>query len=185
MVEMRKASLSEIGSLFLRIGNTTFGGGDPTMAALQREMVVRRAWITAEEYGLCFSLARVTPGTNVLAFCAASAWLAGRWAGSALAVMAACVPSAMLSVVLVHSYEALEANAAVQGVVGGMVASVAGMMLAGALLLFRGQIGGGGSVARALAVTGGAAVLVGVFDWSPVPVLALAAAAGALWKERE
>lgn len=183
MVRMTKPRLGEIGWLFLRIGNTTFGGGDPTMAALHREMVERRGWITNEQFGLCYSLARVTPGTNVLAFCAASAWLAGRWGGSILAVLAACVPSAVLSVVLVRSYEAWPASATVQGAAGGMIAAVAGMMLASALLLFRGQVTHGG-VPRALLLTAGSAVLVGWLDWSPVPVLGIAAAAGALWKER-
>lgn len=182
MGEMTSPRLREIGWLFLRIGNTTFGGGDPTMAALHREMVERLGWITAEQYGLCFSLARITPGTNVLAFCAASAWLAGRWAGAIVAVTAACVPSAVLAVVLVHSYEAWSANAAVRAAVGGMTASVVGMMLASALLLFRSQTRDAG-LARGLLITVGSAVLVGWLGWSPVPVLALAAAAGAFWKE--
>ena len=66
---MPRPTLSELAWVFLRIGNTTFGGGDPTLAALQVEFVDRKKWLSAEDYGLAFSLARITPGTNIIAFC--------------------------------------------------------------------------------------------------------------------
>jgi len=65
-------TLRQLTGVFFRIGNTTFGGGLPTMAALQREFVEQHHWLTPEDYALAFSLARITPGTNVIAFCAAS-----------------------------------------------------------------------------------------------------------------
>src|SRR5581483_6974984 len=68
----RDATLARLTAVFFRIGNTTFGGGDPTMAALRRELVERKEWLTDEDYATAFALARVTPGTNVVAFCAAA-----------------------------------------------------------------------------------------------------------------
>ena len=68
--------------LFLRVGSLTFGGGDPTMAALQSELVVTRRWLTAEQYALIYALARITPGTNLLAFSAATAWQIRGWLAS-------------------------------------------------------------------------------------------------------
>jgi chromate transporter len=183
---MQRPALHQIAALFLRIGNTTFGGGDPTMAALEREMVERRNWITGEQYGHCYSLARVTPGTNVLAFSAGAAWMVRGWLAAILAVMASSVPSAVLAVWLVHAYEMWSRNAAVQAMVGGVVAAVAGMMAAGAVFLFRNQVRhspGAAGFLRGLVLAGGAAVLVGVARFSPVAVLALAALAGLLWKE--
>ena len=59
-------------ALFLRVGNLTFGGGDPTMSALYAELVTNRRWMSNETYGLIYALARITPGTNMLAFCAAA-----------------------------------------------------------------------------------------------------------------
>lgn len=59
--------LGPLTALSLRIGNLTFGGGDPAMAALQRELVERRQWLTQEDFTLIWSLSRVTPGTNVVA----------------------------------------------------------------------------------------------------------------------
>ena len=77
--------LRALAGIFLRIGNTTFGGGDPTIAALERELVERRRVVTAEEYGVTYALCRVTPGTNMLAFCAGIGWLLRGWPGAALA----------------------------------------------------------------------------------------------------
>jgi chromate transport protein ChrA len=37
-------SLARLSLIFLRISNLTMGGGDPTMAALERELVERRRW---------------------------------------------------------------------------------------------------------------------------------------------
>ena len=67
---MAAPRLRDLTAVFLKTGNTTFGGGIPTIAALQREMVDRRGWLSREDYGLAFALARITPGTNVIAFCA-------------------------------------------------------------------------------------------------------------------
>jgi chromate transporter len=183
---MQRPSLLEIAALFFRIGNTTFGGGDPTMAALEREMVERSNWITGEQYGLCYSLARVTPGTNVLAFSAGAAWMVRGWLAAILAVMASSVPCAVLAVWLVHAYELWSRTPAVQAMVGGVVAAVVGMMAAGAVFLFRGQTRhcpGAAGFLRGLALAGGAALLAGVARLNPVWVLALAALAGLLWKE--
>ena len=43
-----KPSLAAVTRTFFRIGNTTFGGGYVTMAALGRELVELKKWITAQ-----------------------------------------------------------------------------------------------------------------------------------------
>src|SRR5579872_3489231 len=72
VASMSRISFKPFLWIFLRVGNLTFGGGDPTMAALQSELVHTRGWLTAEQYALIYGLARITPGTNLLAFSAAS-----------------------------------------------------------------------------------------------------------------
>jgi hypothetical protein len=67
---MPRVSLKQLTWIFLRVGSLTFGGGDPTMAALQSELVVTRGWLTGEQYALIYGLARITPGTNLVAFSA-------------------------------------------------------------------------------------------------------------------
>src|SRR5580698_9301586 len=99
-----KPSLAALTNLYLKIGNTTFGGGDPTMALLQRELIFRK-WITQEDFALAYSLARVTPGTNVLAFCAATGARVLGLVGAFAAVLAVTLPSAILAVLLTRGFE--------------------------------------------------------------------------------
>jgi len=180
---MRRPSLGELSALSLRIGNLTFGGGDPTMALFQREMVHRLRWLTPEQYALAYGLARITPGTNLLAFCAAAGWYLRGWLGALASVTAVTLPSAALVVVLTWGYELLRANPLASGVIAGVVASAAGMMAAGAWLLLRPHLTARAWLRGVLLFAG--ALAVSLVSWlSPIHVLALAALAGFLWPGR-
>ncbi len=88
---MRRPLLRDVSLVFLRIGNTTVGGGEPTIALLQQEMI-RRGWLSPEQFGIAYALARITPGTNMLAFCAAAGWYVWGLMGALCAVLAVTVP---------------------------------------------------------------------------------------------
>jgi chromate transporter len=177
---MPAVSFRELGWIFLRIGNLTYGGGDPIMAAFQRELVARRRWLTAERYALAFALARVTPGTNVLAFCAAVGWFLRGWPGALVAVPAATVPSGALVIALTALYEELQAMRLAAGAIGSLLAAAVGMMLAAAWNLLRPRLVAGNRLRIAVLAVGALVLLVG-FSSSPLLVLGLGALAGALW----
>src|ERR1700692_4756224 len=123
-----RPTLGRLTGLYFRIGNTTFGGGTPTIAALPRELIERQGWINQEDFALAYALARITPGTNVLAFCAATGARVLRIRGAVAAVLAVTLPSAVLAVFLTMGYENWRSNATVMAAVGGAAAAVAGMM---------------------------------------------------------
>lgn len=177
---MEKASLSKLLGVFFRIGNTTFGGGDPTMIALHRELVVRREWLTAEQYTLSFALARVTPGTNMLAFCVAVGWYLASWWGAIGGVLAVTIPSALLILWITFEYEAWKGNAIAMGAISGTVAAAVGMMLAGAWLLLRPYVRGSARW-QAAGLAAGAAIALMKLKLSPVEIIAIAALVGYLW----
>src|SRR5262245_51874930 len=118
--------------LFLRAGTFTFGGGSPTMAALYADLVTVRGWITAEQYGLVYALARLTPGTNLLAFGAGAAWFIAGWTGAALAVFGMSAPAAVCAVLLTAGYELWKHNAVAMSAIGGVLAASVGLMGASA-----------------------------------------------------
>ncbi|MGD1092451.1 MAG: chromate transporter [Bryobacteraceae bacterium] len=176
-------TVARLGWVYLRIGNTTFGGGNPTMAALQRELIERKGWIRQDDFALAYSLARITPGTNLLAFCAATgARILGLW-GALVAVLAISVPSTVLTVLITAGYETWRSNASVTAAVGGTVAAVVGMMWASVWLLVSPHLRRPMQVLRALIFTGGAFLAVWKLGLTPVQVIALAALLGFLWKE--
>ena len=82
----RQPRLGEIAAVFARYGNLTFGGGSATIGVLQHEIETKRLWITREQFQLCYGFSRVTPGTNLLAFCTAVGLLARGWAGACVAL---------------------------------------------------------------------------------------------------
>lgn len=164
-------------SLCLRIGNLTFGGGDPTMSAFYRELVERRGWMTREQYGTAYALARVTPGTNLLAFSAGAGYLLHGWAGALTAVLAITVPSSLLVVWVTMGYQAGRVNPLVTAVVGGIIASAIGMMIASAWQLVQPRIREGFWL-RSLLLVGGSMTALSIFHFAPIAILLAAGLIG-------
>jgi len=178
---MPPASLKELTWIFLRVGSLTFGGGDPTMAALQSELVARRHWLDEEQYALIYGLARITPGTNLLAFAAAAAWKILGWAGAVAAVLAMTAPSAAMVVLLTRGYEAWNANALAMAAIGGTLAAASGMMATSAWQLLAPQIRSGRR-ARTVLIFLASVMASQAFSLPPVQLLGLAALAGLIWR---
>lgn len=175
-------NLVELARVYLRIGNTTFGGGDATIAALQREFVNKRRMLTDEQFGLLNGLSRVTPGTNMIAFIAGSAWIFGGWLASLVAVGVVTVPTAALAVLITDAYETWSANAYTGAAIAAMTAAAVGMMFAAALLLVKSQWRRSRALRAAVLVTGSF-----LLSWktplSAVQTLGIAALAGYFWPE--
>ena len=176
--------LVALAGLFLRVGNLTFGGGHVITATLQREMVHRRGWLTLDQYGLAQSLAKVTPGTGILAFCAATAWMLRRWAGALVAVLAASVPSAAFVVLLTWAFTSLTSSRPAQVALAAVLAAAVGMMWAAAWLLVRPQLTPATWLRTGVMVVG---AFVALWRWSisPLQILLVAALIGVFWNSGE
>jgi chromate transporter len=171
-------------ALFLRIGTLTFGGGDPTMAAFYTEVVAARKWISHETYGLVYALARITPGTNLLAFGAGLSWELGGWIGALACVLAMSLPAAFCTALLTIGYERWKSNPTAMAVIAGVLAGAVALMATSVWQLLEGQLRSRRplKIVRALAIAGGALLLGLRFDTPPIAVLALAAAVGWAWQ---
>jgi chromate transporter len=180
---MGNASLAPVTRAFLRIGNTTFGGGDTTQAALQREFVDRQGWITQEDYAIAFSLARITPGTNVVAFCAAVGARVAGWRGALAGVLAETAPSAAIAVLITWGYQAWRGNSWVLAAIAGASAAVAGMMFASVWLLVRPHLKSRPRALRAVLFFAAAFIAAWKFRVTPLPIIGAAALTGFLWKD--
>jgi chromate transporter len=158
------------------------------MAALEREFVERYQWLSAEEYGLSYALARLTPGTNVMAFCAATGWQILGWAGALAGTLSTTLPSAVLAVLITVGYESWRTNPWALAAINGTVAAVAGMMLATVFVLvkpYTGGLRGPGLMrtVRAIVLSGAAFVLLYRFKLSPLKIIGLLAVVGLLWHD--
>ncbi len=178
---MPRPRLTSLTRLFARVGVTVFGGGDPTIAILQREFY-QRAWLSPEKFAVAFGLARLTPGTNVLAFCAAAGWYILGFAGALAAVLAITIPASVLVVWLTRAYDLTTRYALARAIANAMVAAAVGTMVGAALLLVRAQCTRGRWL-RPTAIASGAFVLAYFVKLSPLQVIGLAALAGFFWAE--
>jgi chromate transporter len=175
-----RPSLAQATWPFFWFGNTTFGGGFITMIILGRELVDRLKWITRKQFELAFALARVTPGTNIIAFCAATGMMLRGWAGAFSAVIAVTLPSAALAVLLMQGFETWQGNARVTSALTATVAAVTGAMWSTVWMLTRPHIGKWQQTLRGVVFMGGAflAARLGV---TPVPIILGALIFGYLW----
>ncbi len=150
------------------------------MAALHNDLVHVRGWLRPEDSAVVFGLARLTPGTNMLAYCAGTAWRIAGWPAAVPAVLGTTLPSAVLVALLTAGYEGWNRNPHAMAAIGGMLTAAVGMMAAGAWQLLRPSLVRG-MRRRALLIAGGALALCWA-GLSPVQVLALAALAGFFWR---
>lgn len=172
-------TLKQLGSTYFRIGNTTFGGGDPTIAVLAREFD-RRGWLAPEQFTVAFGLARITPGTNMLAFCTGAAWIMRRLPGALVALAAVTIPTAILVVWLTRICEATSSNRWAHAAISGTLIAAVGSMFAAALVLARVQLTKKNWISTVLVIAI-AFSLAQFFSFSPIQILGLAAVVGLFW----
>ncbi len=176
-------TLRQLAAVFARYANLTFGGGSATIAVLRDQVVERRPWLTQLQFDLAYALSRLTPGTNLLAFCTAAGFLARRWAGALVALLAASVPCSILVVVVTHFYETWQHNRFVLSALRGALAAAVAITIATAWNFARPHV-----VAARLktAVVVPLAILLALrFAISPIRILLLAAVLGLLWPAKE
>jgi chromate transporter len=174
----------QLGELFVtmaRHGGLTFGGGGPTVAAVEYETIDRRGWLTREQFRLAFALSRVTPGTNLLAFCAAVGWQVRGVVGSVAALVASSLPCSIVTVALTIFLEYWQGYRWAAIAIEGAAAAAIGIVAASCWHLIEPHMISGSRL-RTVFLVIGALVLQG-FDVSPVRILLLAAIVGAFWRE--
>lgn len=154
-----------------------------TIGMLGRELVETRQWLTSDDFDLAFALSRITPGTNLLAFCAAIGSQLRGFAGAFAAVMAVTVPSAILALLLLYGFEVGESNPYAMAAIAGTVAAVAGMMWSTIWTILKPHIGGPIRNLQVVLIAGGAFLASWRFGVSPVPIILAGTLLGIFWKD--
>ncbi len=177
-------SIRRLCAIFFRVSNFTFGGGNPTTAALQRELVEKEKWLSEQDFALCYALARVTPGTNLFAFCTAAACRMLDWRVALIVLTVASAPACFITWAVTAGFDQVSANVWVAAGIAGALASSAGVLVASFWLLVRPALTPGNRL-RATVIVGISIVFSMLANLSPIPVLLISGVAGWFWKERE
>ena len=179
-----RVALPSLAAIFLKRGSLTFGSATALTALLRDDLVDRFGWLDDAMFALIYTLARVTPGTNMLAMYAGLGWKLRRWSGVLTALLCASVPPSIIVVLLTLLYQAAQTNVIGRAAVSGAVASVVGIIVAGSWLLLQPAIRPG-NVVRTIVYAAGAILLSRQLEFSPLTVIAIAAGIGWLWPEAD
>jgi chromate transporter len=136
-----RASLAAVSGYFLRLGTFGFGGPIALPAARQRDLVLRRRWVTADEYKEGLALAQLAPGPLAAQLAIYLGWV--RWGvlGATAVGLAFVGPSLLMVIVISAFYVRFGQLAWMQGAFYGVGAAVIAIVARGAGKLMRSSVG--------------------------------------------
>ena len=163
--------------LVLRDVNRTIGGG---LAAIElmRRSAAREGWLDERGHAMLTAVSRLTPGTNVIAYCVGLGWFVSRGAGAAVALLASSVPASVIIAGLAATFVRIDRYPVVRLIiaVGVLVATI--LVAASAWHLIRPYLNRvAGPRAALIAAIVVALMVIGA---TPVRILLASAAVGAL-----
>ncbi|MEP6863515.1 MAG: chromate transporter [Deltaproteobacteria bacterium] len=177
--EVVTPTLPEVASVFTRYANLTWGGGSATIAVLKKQIVEERRWLRDSEFELDYALSRLTPGTNLLAFCTAAGWTRRRWLGALVALLASSIPCSLLVLLVTVFYEGLQGSSWFQAALRGALAAAVAIMVSTAWVFAEPHVKAAPWKAVVIVpLTMGLALGVG---FSPITILLLSAVVGLAW----
>jgi chromate transporter len=134
-------SLGALASYFLRLGTFGFGGPIALTAAMQRDLVLDRGWVTAEEYKEGLALAQLAPGPLAAQLAIYLGWVRQGIRGATLAGLAFVGPSFLMVIALSAFYVRFGELAWIQGAFYGIGAAVIAIVGRGAGKLLGSSVG--------------------------------------------
>ena len=134
---VRWPKLGSLASTFALYANSTFGGGTATIVEIEKHIIDQPRWITREESHVAFAICRLTPGTNLLAYCVAVGWRMRGLAGAVIAVAAASLPSAAIAVALTIFFSAWSTHQLTTVALHAVLAAAIGIMVGTAWTMVR------------------------------------------------
>ncbi len=149
--------LLEVCGLFLRLGVTAFGGPAAHIAVMEQECVVRRGWITREQFLDVLGMSNLIPGPTSTELAMHVGWHRAGWTGLIVAGLSFILPSALLVAGLAGIYVELGPVPAFAGLLRAVKPVVVVVVCQALLGLGRGAL----KSPRVMVVAAGAALAVG------------------------
>ena len=151
--------------------NRTLGG----LAAMEllRRSLGARGWMTDERHALFVAISRFTPGTNILAYCAALGWQLAHWRGALVSLAAASIPASLLITLLSASLAQIDELPVVRAVIAVALVVATLLVIATAWNLLRPYLEGTNAIRTGII----GAVVVGLVLMRVTPVRILFVAA--------
>lgn len=172
-----RSPVSQVFGAFLRLGLTSFGGPVAHLGYFRNEFVLRRRWVSEEQFAELITLAQFLPGplSSQLGF--ALGLLRAGWAGAVAAFVAFTLPSALLLAGFAY------AGSALSGATGQ--AAIHGLKLVAVCVIAQAVVGMAQRLTPdlrriAIAVLGAVVVLLGHQPWLQLIAIGAGALLGAM-----
>ena len=131
--------LFAIGSVFLRIGSITFGGGFVMIPLIEAEAVDTHHWLTHQEFADATALGQITPGPVLITATFIGYRVAGTL-GALVATVSIFLPSFLMTIAAGSSLRRFRDNQIVQSFLQGVTPAVSGLLVAAAVSMGRAGI---------------------------------------------
>ena len=169
-----KPTLRTLGWLVCYDVNRTLGG-IASMELLRRSLGAR-GWMTDESHALFVAISRLTPGTNILAYCVALGWQLAHWRGAIVSLAAASIPASILITLLSATLTRIDQFPVVRAIIAIALIVATLLVLATAWNLLRPYIKGGNAVRTGIIAA--VVIVLALMNVTPVRILLVAAAFG-------
>jgi chromate transporter len=135
--ERQPFTLKELLFYFLRLGTAGFGGPVALVGYMQRDLVERHRWFTAEKYREGLALAQLAPGPLAAQLAMYLGWVKGGVAGAAVVGLAFVLPSFLMVIAIAVGYLRFGGLPWMQGAFYGIGAAVIAIIVRSAVKLTR------------------------------------------------
>jgi chromate transporter len=176
---LTKVSLGALTKYFLWLGTFGFGGPIALTAAMQRDLMLDRGWVTMDEYKQGLALAQLAPGPLAAQLAMYIGWARYGVMGATVAGLAFVGPSFLMVLVLSVFYIRFGELSWMQGAFYGIGAAVIAIIARGADKLLRSSVGRDPLLWAVVLVN---AVVVAWAEAEILSVFALSGAVVLLWR---
>jgi chromate transporter len=150
-------------------------GGLASMELLRRSLGAR-GWMTDEGHALFVAISRLTPGTNILAYCVALGWQLAHWRGALVSLAAASIPASILIALLSAMLTQIDRLPIVRAIIAIALIIATLLVLSAAWNLLRPYIKGANAVRTAIIAA--IVVVLTLMKVTPIRILLVAAVFG-------
>ena len=161
---------------YLKIGFFGFGGGYAMLPLIEQELIAKRGWIEHKEFLDLLTLAQSVPGPIAVNTAVFVGYKVRGLRGAAAALLGTVTPSFVIILVIAIFFAGIRHNPLVDAAFKGMRPAVVALIIGPVLSLSRGMH------PAMLLVIAATALLIWGLGWSPIYLLAAAAALGIAWE---